>query len=150
MDRGTANIPYLLAQYLFRHTKGRKSGAKLSRGHFIRHLTHHFGLVSNDGLRGLSVVTRKIPLIDMGQLVKLNICKEIGDDWSWVAPRPERKQVVATGAPKAAEDDLAVDEGAQADPAPIQAPQPSPPPPAMGRTMSQRLGRLKEEMQGLR
>ncbi|GKE63142.1 hypothetical protein Tco_1513509, partial [Tanacetum coccineum] len=69
-------------------------------------LAHHFGLVSDDGLRGLSIVTHEIPLIDT------------------------------------------VDEGAQADPAPVQAPQS--PPPAMGRTMPQRLGRLEEEMQGLR
>ncbi|GKB79226.1 hypothetical protein Tco_0946121 [Tanacetum coccineum] len=58
MDRGAANVPYLLAQYLFRHTEGRKSGARLSRGHFIGRLAHHFGLVSDDGLRGLSVVAR--------------------------------------------------------------------------------------------
>ncbi|GJZ57506.1 retrovirus-related pol polyprotein from transposon TNT 1-94 [Tanacetum coccineum] len=36
-----------------------------------------------------------------------------------------------------------------ADPAPIQAPQSPPPPPAACRTMTQRLGRLEEEMQGL-
>nr|GEU98030.1 hypothetical protein [Tanacetum cinerariifolium] len=44
MDRGTANVPYLLAQYLFRHAKGKKSGARLSEGHFIGCLTEHFGL----------------------------------------------------------------------------------------------------------
>ncbi|GJR86300.1 reverse transcriptase domain-containing protein [Tanacetum coccineum] len=32
MDRGTANVPYLLAQNLFHHAEGRKSGARLSRG----------------------------------------------------------------------------------------------------------------------
>ncbi|GKB23264.1 hypothetical protein Tco_0862665 [Tanacetum coccineum] len=112
MDREAANVPYLLAQYLFRHTEGRKSGAKLSGGHFIRLLAHHFGLVSNDGLRGLSVVTREIPLIDMGELVKLNICREIGDDWAWVAPGPERQQDAAAGAPEATEDAPAIDEGA--------------------------------------
>nr|GFB59919.1 hypothetical protein [Tanacetum cinerariifolium] len=57
MDRGAANVSYLLAQNLFRHVEGRKSGAK------------------------------------------------------------------------AAEDAPAVDKGAQADPAPVQAPQ-SPPPPS--------------------
>ncbi|GJX30992.1 hypothetical protein Tco_0240847 [Tanacetum coccineum] len=31
MDRGTANVPYLLAQYLFHHAEGRKSGARLYR-----------------------------------------------------------------------------------------------------------------------
>ncbi|GJZ08206.1 hypothetical protein Tco_0542489 [Tanacetum coccineum] len=72
-------------QYLFRHAEGRKSGAKLYVGHFIGRLAHHFGLVSDDGLKGLSVVARELPLIDMGELVKLNICMEIGDDWAWVA-----------------------------------------------------------------
>ncbi|GKC22062.1 hypothetical protein Tco_1024212, partial [Tanacetum coccineum] len=32
MDRGVANVPYLLAQYLFRHAEGRKSGVRLSGG----------------------------------------------------------------------------------------------------------------------
>nr|GEV65502.1 hypothetical protein [Tanacetum cinerariifolium]GEW35865.1 hypothetical protein [Tanacetum cinerariifolium] len=58
MDRETANVPYLLSQYLFRHVEGRKSGARLSKGHFIRHLAAHFGLVSDEGLRGLSVIVR--------------------------------------------------------------------------------------------
>ncbi|GKB67176.1 hypothetical protein Tco_0928588 [Tanacetum coccineum] len=51
MDRGTTNVPYLLAQYLFRHAEGRKSGARLSGGHFIGRLADHFGLVSDEGLR---------------------------------------------------------------------------------------------------
>ncbi|GKD86374.1 hypothetical protein Tco_1357528, partial [Tanacetum coccineum] len=58
----------------------------LSGGHFIRRLAHHFGLVSDDGLRGLSVVARELPLINMGELVKLNICIEIRNDWAWPAP----------------------------------------------------------------
>ncbi|GJR63289.1 hypothetical protein Tco_1134325 [Tanacetum coccineum] len=96
-----------------RHVEGKKSGARLSRGHFIRRLAHHFGLVSDDGLRGLSVVARELPLIDMA------------------------------GASGAAEDAPAVDEGVQADPTPVQAPQqPPPPPPTAGKTMPQRLGRL--------
>ncbi|GJV26885.1 zinc finger, CCHC-type containing protein [Tanacetum coccineum] len=66
---------------------GRKSGARLSGGHFIGRLAHHFGLVSDDGLSGLSVVARELLLIDM------------------------------------------IDEGVQADPAPIQVPQQPPPPP---------------------
>ncbi|GKC22754.1 hypothetical protein Tco_1024904 [Tanacetum coccineum] len=134
MDQGTANVSYLLAQYLFRHAEGRKSGARLFGGHFIGRLAHNFGLVSDDGLRGLSIVTRELLLIDMGELVKLNICIEIGDDWAWVAPRPKRHPDVADGAPGAAEDAPAVDEGVEADPTPIQAPQPSPPPAA--RTMT--------------
>ncbi|GKB00257.1 hypothetical protein Tco_0828250 [Tanacetum coccineum] len=45
MDHETTNVPYLLAQYLFRQAKGRKSGARLSKGHFIGRLAAHFGLV---------------------------------------------------------------------------------------------------------
>ncbi|GJY21767.1 hypothetical protein Tco_0394333 [Tanacetum coccineum] len=103
MDREATNIPYLC-------------------------LAHHFGLVSNDRLRGLSVVAHELPLIEM-----------------------EKQQVVAAGAPGAVEGAPAVDEGVHADPAPIQAPQhPPPSPPATGRTMPQRLARLEEEVQGLR
>ncbi|GJV41073.1 hypothetical protein Tco_1419513, partial [Tanacetum coccineum] len=115
MDRGAANVPYPLAQYLFRHAEGRKSGARLSRGHFIGRLAHHFGLVSDDRLRGLSIVTRELPIIDMGELVKLKIYMEIGDDWAWVAPGPERQPDVMAGPPRADEDAPAVYEGAQAD-----------------------------------
>ncbi|GJV21533.1 hypothetical protein Tco_1370553 [Tanacetum coccineum] len=92
MDRGAANVPYLLAQYLFRHTEGRKSNARLSGGHFIGRLVHHFFLVSDYGLRGLSIVTRELPIIDM----------EKGSD-------------VMAGPPRADEDAPAVYEGAQAD-----------------------------------
>ncbi|GKA87646.1 hypothetical protein Tco_0809410 [Tanacetum coccineum] len=127
------------AQYLFRHAEGRKSGARLSGGHFIGRFARHFGLVSDDGLRGLSVVTREIPF-DMGDLVKINICMEIGDDWAWVAPRQERQPDAANSALGAAKDAPAVDEG--------RAPQPPPPPPVAGRTMPQRLERLEDEMQG--
>ncbi|GKE00140.1 hypothetical protein Tco_1388123, partial [Tanacetum coccineum] len=92
MDRGAANVLYLLAQYLFRHAEGIKSSARLSEGYFIRRLAHHFGLVSDDGLRGLSVVARELPLNDMGELVKLNIYMDLGDDWACVASGPERHQ----------------------------------------------------------
>ncbi|GJV01389.1 hypothetical protein Tco_1334958 [Tanacetum coccineum] len=51
IDRGTANVLYLLAKYLFRHAKGRKSGARLSGGHVIGRLTSHFGLVGDHGLK---------------------------------------------------------------------------------------------------
>ncbi|GJX11825.1 hypothetical protein Tco_0201684 [Tanacetum coccineum] len=57
-------------KYLFMHAEGRKSGARLSGGHFIRRLAHHFGLVSDDGLRGLYVVSRELtwdgPAVDEG------------------------------------------------------------------------------------
>ncbi|GJR61054.1 hypothetical protein Tco_1503216 [Tanacetum coccineum] len=76
----------------------------------------HFGLVSDQGLRGLPVVTRELPLIDFHELERLNIYLKIGDTWAWVAPGPERLPDAAAGAPGAAEDAPAVDEGAQADP----------------------------------
>ncbi|GJX22499.1 hypothetical protein Tco_0226944, partial [Tanacetum coccineum] len=44
MDRGTTNVLHLLAQYLFRHAEGRKSGVRLLGGHFIGRLAMHFGL----------------------------------------------------------------------------------------------------------
>ncbi|GJR69867.1 hypothetical protein Tco_0015932 [Tanacetum coccineum] len=49
MDRGAANVPYLLAQYLFRHAERRKSRATLSVGHFIGRLASHFGLAAAAG-----------------------------------------------------------------------------------------------------
>ncbi|GJT44082.1 hypothetical protein Tco_0952797 [Tanacetum coccineum] len=90
MDQRIANVPHLLAQYLFRHAEGRKSGARLLGGHFIGRLAAHFGLVSDEGLRGLQVVTRELPLIDLHEIERLNICLRYGDTWAWVAPRPER------------------------------------------------------------
>nr|GFD12773.1 hypothetical protein [Tanacetum cinerariifolium] len=73
MDHGTINVPYLLAQYLFRHAERKKSRARLSRGHFIWRLAMHSGLVSKEGLRGLHVVTRELPLIDLHELGRLHI-----------------------------------------------------------------------------
>ncbi|GKE20029.1 hypothetical protein Tco_1431541 [Tanacetum coccineum] len=51
MDQGTTNVPYLLAQYLFTHAEGRKSGGRLSGKHFSGRLAAHFSLVSDEGLR---------------------------------------------------------------------------------------------------
>ncbi|GJW00687.1 hypothetical protein Tco_1555938 [Tanacetum coccineum] len=52
MDRGTTNVPHLLAQYLFRHAQGKKSGATLSGGHFIGRLAMHYGLAAAAGAHG--------------------------------------------------------------------------------------------------
>ncbi|GJQ97976.1 hypothetical protein Tco_0009115 [Tanacetum coccineum] len=87
IDRGTTNVSYLLAQYLFRHAEGRKSGTRLSEGYFIGQLATHFGQVSDEGLRARGL---------------------------------EREPDAMAGAPEAAEDAPAVDEGAQADLAPVQ------------------------------
>nr|GEW86688.1 hypothetical protein [Tanacetum cinerariifolium] len=129
IDRETANVPHLLAQYLFRHAKGRKSRARLLGGHFIGCLTAHFGLVSDEGLRGLQVVARELPLIDLHELKRLNIFLRFNDTRAWVALGPERKHTDTIGAHKGDKAGLAVDEGAQDIPAPIQASQPPPPAP---------------------
>ncbi|GKF02131.1 hypothetical protein Tco_0029054 [Tanacetum coccineum] len=64
---------------------------------------------------------------------------------------PERQPVTAAGAPAVAEDALIIDEGSQADPTPEQAPQQPPPPSlAAAKTIPQRLGRLEEDVQGMR
>ncbi|GJZ63348.1 ty3-gypsy retrotransposon protein [Tanacetum coccineum] len=55
--------------------KGKKSGERLSGGHFIGRLAMHFGLVTDEGLKGLQV-----------------------------AQGPERQQVAAAGASKAGQD----------------------------------------------
>ncbi|GKE57561.1 hypothetical protein Tco_1496746 [Tanacetum coccineum] len=56
---------------------------------------------------------------------------------------------IAAGAPRAAEDAPAAEEGAHAVPAPVQAPQPPPPAPQPW-TMSQRIDRLEEEVREMR
>ncbi|GJW46310.1 hypothetical protein Tco_0077956 [Tanacetum coccineum] len=71
----------------------------------------------------------------------------VGLDRDWVALGPERQPVAAAAAPGGAEDAPDINEGAKAVPTPIHAP---PQPLAAGRTMPQRLGRLEEEIQGLR
>ncbi|GKA06629.1 hypothetical protein Tco_0685853, partial [Tanacetum coccineum] len=119
IDHGTANVPYLLAQYLFRHAEGRKSGARLSEGYFIGRLAAHFGLVSDEGLRGLSIIAQELPVIDLHELARLNICARFGDTWAWAAPRPDRQQAATAGAPGAAKDAPAPEEGVQTIPAPV-------------------------------
>ncbi|GKC62516.1 hypothetical protein Tco_1095114 [Tanacetum coccineum] len=113
--RGAPSYTYIrdpVWRLCHRHAEGRKSESRLFGGHFIRRLAHHFGLVSDDGLSGLSVMTREIPLIDMGELVKLNIYIEIGDNCVWVASGPERQPDAMAGAPGATDDAPVVDEGA--------------------------------------
>ncbi|GJX28882.1 hypothetical protein Tco_0236961 [Tanacetum coccineum] len=106
-------------KYLFRHAERRKSGARLSVGHFIGRLAAHFRLVSDQGLRGLSVVASELPFIDLHELERLNFCLRFGDTWAWVAPGLKRQQAAAASAPGAAKDAPVVDEGAQAILAPI-------------------------------
>ncbi|GJZ20626.1 reverse transcriptase domain-containing protein [Tanacetum coccineum] len=120
MNRGTINVPHLLAQYVFRHVEERKSGARVSREHFIGCLAMHFRLVSDDGLRGLQVVTRELPLIDLHELERLYIYM------SWCLEANEVDQAVEEVAP----------EIPAPAPVPTQAPPPPPPAPQLHTTTS--------------
>nr|GEX55870.1 hypothetical protein [Tanacetum cinerariifolium] len=57
----------------------RKSVAKLSDRHFIGRHAAYFGLVSDEGLRDLSMITHELPMIDLHKLVRLNICVRLGN-----------------------------------------------------------------------
>ncbi|GJY64665.1 hypothetical protein Tco_0466125 [Tanacetum coccineum] len=133
-----------------RFAAGRKSGAHISGGQFVARLAENFGLMTAEILQGLTIFALELPIIDMTELVRLQIYMEVDNTWAWVALGPERHSDAVAGAPEAAKDAPAVDEGGQAVSTPVQAPQqPPPPPPTTARTMPQRLGRLEEEMQGL-
>ncbi|GKC54338.1 hypothetical protein Tco_1077083 [Tanacetum coccineum] len=136
-------------RHLRRHAEGRKSRARLSGGHFIGRLAMHFGLVSDEGLRGMQVVTRELLLIDLHELRRLNIYKRYSETWTWVALGPERKQGVPAGAHEADKAGQATKEVAPEIPAPAHVP--SPPPPALQPcTMSQSIERVEEEVHHLR
>ncbi|GKA67356.1 hypothetical protein Tco_0767164 [Tanacetum coccineum] len=143
MDIDLVNVPYLLARYLRMFAAGRKSGAHISGGQFVTRLAEHFGLLTTKILQGLTVIAPALLVIDMAELVRLQIYKQLDDTWAWVAMGPERQVDDAPGAPRVAQDAPVINEGGQADPAPVQAP---PPPPATTRTMPQRMARLEEDM----
>ncbi|GKD40448.1 hypothetical protein Tco_1260655, partial [Tanacetum coccineum] len=143
LDVGSVNIPYLLARYLRRFATGRNNGALISGGQFVDRLSKHFRLLTEERLRGLTVTAPTLPVIDMAELVRLQVCEEIDDTWAWVALGPERHPDAATCALRAAEDASVVDEGDQAVLAPVQAP---PLPPAVARTMPPRIAILEEDV----
>ncbi|GKB01391.1 hypothetical protein Tco_0829435 [Tanacetum coccineum] len=127
MDKGTSvNVLYLLAQYLIKHTEGRKHGARMYDGHFVRRLAEHFGLVIKEGLHGLTVVVEELRVIDMDELV------------------------AAVRAPEVVEGSLVVEEGAPAVPAPVPPPLGPQATTPTNRTMPKRMVRLEEEVYRLR
>ncbi|GJV06184.1 hypothetical protein Tco_1343840 [Tanacetum coccineum] len=132
-------ISTIINTYINTYTISHKSSTQLT------HINQtHKARQSDDGLRGLSVVAHELLLIDIGELVKLNICIGIEGDWAWVALGSERQPYAAAGAPGAVKDAPVVDEGAQVDPIPVQAPQPPPPPPAMaGRLIRNLMGHFE-------
>ncbi|GJY04572.1 hypothetical protein Tco_0370512 [Tanacetum coccineum] len=136
MDVGLFNVPYLLARYLRLFTTGRKSGAHIFGGQFVARLAEHFGLLTAEILGGLMVIAPELPIIDMIELVRLQICAQFDDTWAWVAMGPEKQPDAAADAPDDAEDAPIVDEGGQADSAPVHAPQqPQPPSPTTAWTI---------------
>ncbi|GJQ93854.1 hypothetical protein Tco_0004993 [Tanacetum coccineum] len=116
-------------------------------GSFVARLVEHFGLLTKERIRGLTVIAPALPVIDMAELVRLQIYVEIDDTWAWVALGPERQSDATTGAPGAAEDAPAVDKGDQAVLATVQAPPPSP---AAARTIPQRMAILEEDVHEIR
>ncbi|GJU35591.1 hypothetical protein Tco_1183945 [Tanacetum coccineum] len=76
---------------------------------------HNFGLLTEERLRGLTIIAPELLIIDMAELVRLQICMEINDTWAWVALGPKRQPDTTAGAPEAAEDAPIVDEGDQTD-----------------------------------
>ncbi|GKA08100.1 reverse transcriptase domain-containing protein [Tanacetum coccineum] len=125
------------------------NGHHVKHGHFIGRLAPHFGLVMDERLRGLHVITRELPLIDLHEFRRLNICTRVGDTWAWVAPRPERQQATAAGALEGGEAGEAAEDAPEI-PAPTPAQAPPPPPASQPRTMAQRIDRLEEEVHSLR
>nr|GFA49531.1 hypothetical protein [Tanacetum cinerariifolium] len=59
-------------------------------------------------LRGLTVIIPELPIIDMAELVRLQICIDIDDTWDWVAMGPKRQPDAVAGAPGVAQDTPAV------------------------------------------
>ncbi|GKC62009.1 hypothetical protein Tco_1089607 [Tanacetum coccineum] len=84
-------------QDLFTSHAWRKRRARMPSGHFVRRHAAHFGLVTEEGIWGLTMLVRELRVIDMDELV----------------------------------DQEGHEEGVQADPAPVQAPQ-TPPAAALG------------------
>ncbi|GKE12202.1 hypothetical protein Tco_1415753 [Tanacetum coccineum] len=96
---------------------------------------------------GLKVIAPELPIIDMAELVKLQICEKLDDTWAWVAMEPERQPDAVAGTPGVAQDAPVIDKGCQANPTPVQAP---PPPPVAARTIPRRMARLEEDVHEIR
>ncbi|GKF62051.1 hypothetical protein Tco_0182105 [Tanacetum coccineum] len=61
----------------------------------------HIRLITKESLQRLIVVVHDLRVIDMDELVRLHICERLGDVWAWIAPGPQRQQVVAAGTTQA-------------------------------------------------
>ncbi|GJT35466.1 hypothetical protein Tco_0925885 [Tanacetum coccineum] len=57
-------------QDLFTSLAWRKHRARMSGSYFMRHLAEHFGLVTEEGIWGLTMVVGELRVIDMDELVE--------------------------------------------------------------------------------
>ncbi|GKG59169.1 hypothetical protein Tco_0602878, partial [Tanacetum coccineum] len=67
-------------------------------------MAQHFGLLTTEILGGLTVIALELPMIDMPELVRLQICVQLDYTWAWVAMGPERQPDAMAGAPAVAKD----------------------------------------------
>ncbi|GKA24332.1 hypothetical protein Tco_0710365 [Tanacetum coccineum] len=141
MDVCSVNVPYLLARYLRLFALGRKQGAMIFGGQFVARLAEHFGLLTKERIQGLTVIVRDLLVIDMDELVRLQICVELDDTWSWVPAGPAGQEGDAGGV---AEEAPVAQGGDDED---EEMPQAVPPPPW---TQGERIARLEEEVHGMR
>ncbi|GKE54814.1 hypothetical protein Tco_1489970, partial [Tanacetum coccineum] len=78
-------------------------------------------------IAGRSQAPKKVTVTDLFYFRELDvgpICEQLDDTWAWVAMGPERQPDAAAGATGVAQDSPFIDEGGQADLAPVQAPPP--------------------------
>nr|GEZ16958.1 hypothetical protein [Tanacetum cinerariifolium] len=73
MDINSVNVPYLLARYLRLFASGRKSGALILGGKFVARLDEHFGLLTEERLLGLTIISPTLPIINMDKLVRMRM-----------------------------------------------------------------------------
>ncbi|GJW35749.1 hypothetical protein Tco_0058669, partial [Tanacetum coccineum] len=99
MDVGSVNVPYLLARYLRLFAVGRKSGDLIFGGQLIARLAEHFGLLTEERLRGMTVIAPALSVIDMaepdaaaGTLEAAEDAPAVDDDMPQVIPPPPRTQ----------------------------------------------------------
>ncbi|GJU91672.1 hypothetical protein Tco_1304095 [Tanacetum coccineum] len=69
---------------------------------YVARLAEHFGLLAEERLQDLTVIAPALPIIDMAELVRLQLCVELGNTWAWVPIGPARQEEGAGGVAKEA------------------------------------------------
>ncbi|GJR78770.1 hypothetical protein Tco_0149555 [Tanacetum coccineum] len=86
----------LLAFIVLVHIYLGKHRAQMSRGHFIARLRMHFGVITKQSLRTLTMEVCELTTIDIEELIRLWICERLLDVVRWVALGLQRQQAKAT------------------------------------------------------